>query len=277
MEETAILPDVGVDETPEAAQGEGKDETLVVAGEENTEREEPVEPAEKKPAKTFSQEEVNRILAGDKRRFRAENETLRERLFRLEKVVGGEEDTTAKPQGGEKPRQEDFTDYDTFNEALTDWKVDEKFRSREERQNEAKIAEERDSVNLAYRKRIDEAKERYQDYEAVVLREDLPITPIMADAIMHSDLGAEVSYYLGKNQKEAERIAQLPPLMSVKELGRLEAIIEAKQKTTGREVKKKPTSVVRPGEGSPVPRAKDVASMTNDEFEAYLEKTKRGA
>jgi hypothetical protein len=49
----------------------------------------------------------------------------------------------------------------------------------------------------------------------------------MASAIKSSELATDMAYYLGSNLKEAERIFKLPPMMQIKELGKLEARLEA--------------------------------------------------
>lgn len=56
------------------------------------------------------------------------------------------------------------------------------------------------------------------------------ITNEMAEAIMSSDLGAELAYHLGKNEDIAAQIRQLPPLQQAREIGRLEAKLSATPK-----------------------------------------------
>ena len=51
----------------------------------------------------------------------------------------------------------------------------------------------------------------------------------MADAIRTSDEGAAVAYHLAKNPTEAHRIAGLPPLAQVRELGKLEGRLSAQR------------------------------------------------
>jgi hypothetical protein len=47
----------------------------------------------------------------------------------------------------------------------------------------------------------------------------------MAHTIQASDIGPDVIYWLGSNPKEANRIAQLPPILQAKEIGKLEATL----------------------------------------------------
>ena len=56
----------------------------------------------------------------------------------------------------------------------------------------------------------------------------LPISQVMSLAIKESDQGPALVRYLANNRKEADRIAQLHPLMAAREMGRIEGtIIEA--------------------------------------------------
>jgi hypothetical protein len=45
----------------------------------------------------------------------------------------------------------------------------------------------------------------------------------MAEAITESSVGPQVAYELGKNPAEAARIASLPPMRQIAEIGQLEA------------------------------------------------------
>ena len=79
--------------------------------------------------------------------------------------------------------------------------------------------------------------EKYEDFEEVVTSDNLKITPIMRDAIFELDdqeTQAEVTYYLGMNPKEAQRIAKLTPIRQIAEVGKLEAKLASKPTPTKR-------------------------------------------
>jgi len=63
--------------------------------------------------------------------------------------------------------------------------------------------------------------EKYDDWHEKV-GELQPTAPFVA-ALMEADNGDDIAHYLGSNPKEAERIAKLPPLAQVREIGKLEA------------------------------------------------------
>jgi hypothetical protein len=60
------------------------------------------------------------------------------------------------------------------------------------------------------------------DYFDVLHGEQWPCSQAMAEAIRTSDDGAAVAYHLASNPDEARRIARLPQLAQVREIGRLE-------------------------------------------------------
>jgi hypothetical protein len=61
------------------------------------------------------------------------------------------------------------------------------------------------------------------DFDQVAHNPNLPVTPVMADAIRESKKGAEIAYWLGKNPSEAARIAALPPVSQATAIARLES------------------------------------------------------
>jgi hypothetical protein len=75
----------------------------------------------------------------------------------------------------------------------------------------------------AYHEREEVATERYADFKQVAYGDHVRITQVMADTIRSSEAGPDVAYYLGSNPAEAAKIADLPPFLQAKEIGRLEA------------------------------------------------------
>lgn len=73
------------------------------------------------------------------------------------------------------------------------------------------------------------------DFEAKVLRDPtLPITEAMRDVIVDSESGPELAYYLANNRETASAIAHLPPHLAARELGRIEARLEAQKEAAKR-------------------------------------------
>jgi hypothetical protein len=140
---------------------------------------------------------------------------------------------TAAPADG-RPAQEDFETYDAFQEAVMDWKVQTKIaeheagRARIERESAQQRAQE--TLVATHSARIDAFRSEHEDFDAVVERgKDLPITRPMQDAVLNSDVGPGLMYHLCQHPEECDRISEMHPMMAIKEMGKLEARIEAAQ------------------------------------------------
>lgn len=188
---------------------------------------------EGKPAeKTFTQDEVDRILqkrlAKEQKRIEryaameAENRVLREQRQARE----------PQPEAPQMPKPEQFSDYETYLAAVADYKVEERLNQRLAQMSEAQRAAEqqrqiRERISTA-EARFAAAQEKYDDFEQVARNPDLPVTDVMAQVMLDMDKGADVAYHLGKNPAEAARIARLPtPYLQVLELAKIELGLSA--------------------------------------------------
>lgn len=147
------------------------------------------------------------------------------------------------------PNRAAFDTPDAFDTAVQQWHAAETARITREtvrteqqraaaeaaaqRQREAEEAGQRqqreanDRMLADWNGRRAKALETMPDFAAVAERADVTISPPMAAAIMQIESGPEVAYHLGKNPAEAARIAALPPLNAVFELGRIAAALAA--------------------------------------------------
>lgn len=80
---------------------------------------------------------------------------------------------------------------------------------------------------------IERGSKKFKDFNDVVLKSTHPIfaDENMVDALILSENGDEIAYFLAKNPTEASRIADLPMAKALSEIGRLEAKILASRKT----------------------------------------------
>jgi hypothetical protein len=135
----------------------------------------------------------------------------------------------AKAEG--RPSQDDFESYEAFAEALVDWKLNERFTQVEARQRDG-IARDRaqraqEEVVAAHTARIDSFRGEHADFDAVITKgKDLPLSRPMQDAVVNSESGPALMYYLCQNPEECDRIAGMHPVMALKEMGKLEARVE---------------------------------------------------
>lgn len=163
-------------------------------------------PEEAEP-KTFTQEELDRIIAAEKAKV--------ERKLRRELAQ-----QTEQPQRttvSETPKRDAFKSDEEYLEALVDFRADQKLADREQQKRQR-------TIDSTFEEREETIREKYSDYDRLVrLNDDLKITPLMGEAIKESEIGPEIAYHLGKNPKEAERIASLSPLAQAREIGKIEA------------------------------------------------------
>lgn len=184
------------------------------------------------PEKTFTQAELDEIVAKRVARERRKLEKIEREREIQEAVRADREQRSAKAPDG-PPQRDQFESYEDYLEARAEWKVEEKLRERE-----ARVAKEREAeqakayterIEANWNERLESARQRYRDFDEVVLSNDeLPVTPAMGEAIKASDVGADVAYHLGKHPKEAARIAALDPVSQIFEMGKLAARISTK-------------------------------------------------
>lgn len=139
-----------------------------------------------------------------------------------------------------RPSRDQFDDPDAYDTALVEWssraaaaEVDRKLA--EQRANDERTRAEADSrkqfetVQQSFQARRTEltANPEFADFDEVALNRDLLISEHMTPAILEVENGPDVLYHLGKHPEEAARIAALPPLRQVTEIGKLSARLEA--------------------------------------------------
>lgn len=156
--------------------------------------------------KTFTQEELDAAIS--KRLAREQRKWAREQAMQAAQAV--------PQQPLEVPPMEQFESPDAYAEALAYKKAQELIQQREMQRQQAEILS-------AYHEREEVATERYADFKQVAYGDHVRITQVMADTIRASEVGPDVAYYLGSNPSEAAKIADLPPFLQAKEIGRLEA------------------------------------------------------
>jgi hypothetical protein len=197
-------------------------------------------------------------------------------------------DPKAKPV---KPRMSEFetaAEYEEAEEAyldrLADWKFEQREKAAREREERDKLIKEHETAQKTYAERVAAFAKEVEDYHEVIEGiDDIIFPPAALDAITSSELGAQIAYELAKNREEAERIAKLPPGRIYREIGKLEARLEAKASAPKTEAQpKKTTNAPHPitpvgGKASGAPKRLEDAK-TQAEFEAMVrEREKRRA
>jgi len=177
---------------------------------------EETKPEEQPPEKMFTQKELDALI--DKR-FRKEKLNAAKAAQELAQLQAELQAKAATP-----PAPDDFENAQAYAEALAEQKAQQLLARREAERQQTAVLE-------AYQEREEDARSKYDDFEQVAYNPNLPITNDMARVIQESEIGPEVIYHLGPNPKEAYRIANLPPILQAREIGKLEVKLTAEPPT----------------------------------------------
>lgn len=216
-------------EEPAVSQGEATapESTEVSAGEQSAE--EPDAETETEQKKSPSRGVQKRLdeITREKYEWKREADYWREQAT----AKGDKQDTTPQPAASiptTKPDPSQFDDYNEYVEALTDYKVmQSREKDREESKKHTEQAEQqRHQSELQQRqsKFRESATVKYPDFDDVMYSaQSVPCTENMMSAMIESDMGPDMVYFLAKNPNESARIAQLSPMTQIREIGKLEA------------------------------------------------------
>lgn len=157
----------------------------------------------------------------------AEERREKERLLSLvESTVRKPEQTTQQSSELVEPTREQFESYEEFIEARAAYRaekaVETKLRAIEEQRAQQAAQAKQVEAQRQWQTRMAEAAEKIPDFVDVLGQSTAPSTPTMMQAIIESDVGPQVAYYLAQNPAEAARIASLSPASQAREIGKLE-------------------------------------------------------
>ncbi len=203
---------------------------------------------------------------------RAEADAAKAERERLAREI---ERSTASQDKPQRPRATDFftpeeheAALDKYDADMADWavtqaerRVEAKVTQSSQQQAEARRVSE---VQTAWNKQVAEVKREHADFDDVANEVAQACSEAMADAIIAQDNAARLTYYLGENPEELERIATLSPVRQISEIARLA------DKITAPAVSKAPPPI-KPIGGSGRAVTKPVREMTPAEYFAHRE------
>lgn len=206
-----------------------------------------------------SSEEVKKKRRGGfKKKIEARDAEISRLNAELAKHQSPQQKSTETPS--KKPLPADYQTYDDYVDALTDFKADQATKKilgeRDNQIRESDAVREHKTKVQAYEAKTEDARKLYADYdEAIAEYDDVPVSPVVTAALVDSDMGPEVAYYLAKNPDEFDKINKpgIGILEVNKAIGRIEARIELGRKSEKAAVKttKAPQPIV-PIKGSAV-------------------------
>lgn len=194
----------------------------------------PATPKEPVPGKTYTQEELDRITAKVRKnaRYLGRKEAEADLATRATRPQGGNGATppAAQPETLEARREdesyEDFLVRRARHEARQASREESEKHARESR--DATLREQRSKTEREFRQRAEQALKDIPDFEDVIeAAGEVMISQAMGEAIQESPIGPRILYHLAKNATESARISALSASAAIREIGKLEARLEA--------------------------------------------------
>ena len=263
--EESVTDETAEQEIEAAATSDEAEDSSETEAEETESEESSEEPPRKKGVQKRL-DELTRL------RYEAKREAERERSEReywQRKAMGMDAESKPEPATA-KPAVEQYQSYEEYLEALSDWKVEQRFAKAD-----AEKLQETEQVSKAqkvagYQSRVQAAQTRYEDYTDIAHGSHWNPTPEMTDAILESEMGPDLAYWLGSNPEEADRISRLSPVGQLREIGRIEERLSRPAPTPPKPTTKAPPPI-KPG--APTGKAeKKPADMSDSEFAAWRRK-----
>lgn len=263
--------ELNLQNAPEGKEEESEEEAEVAEEEteETTASEEEVEEEEEgKPSRKTGAEKRIDELTAKRRQAERDADYWRNEAMRKDgepPKPGETPETITRP----KPDPSQYESYDEFNEALVDWKIEQKESGR--RAAQEKTSQEEKAAQ--FQVKLNEGFEKHEDFAEVALNRNVPINQNMVNAMFDCDHASDIAYHLGLNPQEARRIASLSPIATAREIGKLDAQF-SKPKLAQKSTTKAGDSTKPVGghEGA----AKKEEDMTTDEWIAYKNRKEQG-
>ena len=194
------------------------------------------------------------------------NEELNQKIAELSRSQAPEKPAVATG----RPVQDDFEDLDTYFEALSDWKVQDALRKKDQEMFEMQAKQKADQQQKLLSNKIEIFRSKTPDFdETIAEMGDVVVPPVIQSLLFESDKSAEVIYHLAKNPDVFEDMCSMTPYQTAKAFGVLEKTLsEPKAKAT-----QKPSAAGMPAPITPVAaRGEGVAepdNMTLAEYRRY--------
>lgn len=199
----------------------------------------------------------------DLERERAERAALKLQLEQLQSNKPIEQPKTLA-NGMPDPEQFAAGRYDPdYIEAVAEWKVEQKFQA----QRQQAAAQQMQRYIIA---KEQEARDNHADYDAVVsevLSHPVTSQQWFREILLDTENPSEISYFLGKNQEELNKIYKMSPTQAMRYIGRIEAKLESPTAEPAKPVTAAPNPITPLGSArSSTVSNKDPEKMTMEEY-----------
>jgi hypothetical protein len=156
-------------------------------------------------------------------REREARESLEARLRDLESKAQPQK---ADPLVEQEPKPEQFSDMYEYQQALVDYRVDQRLAEEKQREAQAKANAERDKMINVWADRVKSAKAEIPDFDDMVGSADVVVSNEVRDAIFESEVGPRILYHLAENPEIANELQGMTLTAALRRIGRLEAQFE---------------------------------------------------
>ena len=148
----------------------------------------------------------------------AQRRAAEERAEAAEKALAEERAKAAPPRRadpvfGPEPDPKDYTDAFQYGKDMAEWAA-----------NKALTEHDRSE---SWRSRVAQTKTVAPDYEEVLASSEAAVSDAVRDAILDSDVGPRLLYKLAKEPELVAKLNAMPPARQIREIGRLEALLDA--------------------------------------------------
>ena len=165
------------------------------------------------------------------------------------------------------PKADDFDNYDAYIDACVDYKVQVTLQKRDAT---ASVQTEAQNLQTKFVQSVEKFKEKTPDYDAAVSNPAFVQSPALIEAVLYSEMGPQIAYYLAKNVAETNRLNRLNPVAVAREIGRLEERLTPSQP---KKVTDAPAPIKAVGGNGTDKVSKDPKDMTMDEYADYRKST----
>lgn len=231
---------------------------------------------ESKPKK--SPQERIQELANKRREAEEKAEAAERKARELEDRIRAMSATAKPMEAGDRPLRSQYTSEDEYIEALSDWKAKEAIRRREQEQEQARIEAEQAEIASNWTKRQDAAMKVLPDYADVIGKSEVQVPNHVHQAILESEQGPQIAYFLALHPDEAKRLAQMKTLAAIKRVAALErdlAEIEREDPEPKADPEKETPKVQKSKAPPPIEPVKSVPSATGSSSSSYEEYRRR--
>lgn len=213
---------------------------------------------------------------------RTEAEVLRAELAELREQMQTAQAQPAPKELDPKPVRSQFVSDDDYMEALSDWKVDQKLQERQQEEVQARANAAQEALAQNWEKRLKAAKAELTDFDDVVGKSEIDLPNHIYVAVVESDIGPQLAYYLAQNPDEARLLKGMSPTAALRMLGKLEDRLAEKESPKKDEPKpvvpetSKAPPPIDPLKDASTPVEKPTSQMTYAEYKAYRQKQQAG-